>query len=89
MNHEKIKNDYIKKINELKKLNKSYYQNNQPLITDSEYDSVKKDILNLEKKYKFLNHKDSPSKIVGFKPSKNFNKVSHKVPMLSLANAFS
>ena len=89
MNHEKIKNDYIKKINELKKLNKSYYQNNQPLITDSEYDLVKKDILNLEKKYKFLNHKDSPSKIVGFKPSKNFNKVSHKVPMLSLANAFS
>ena len=42
MNHEKIKNDYIKKINELKKLNKSYYQNNQPLITDSEYDKVKK-----------------------------------------------
>ncbi len=89
MNHEKIKNDYIKKISELKKLNKSYYQNNQPLITDSEYDSLKNDILNLEKKYKFLNHKDSPSKIVGFKPSKNFNKVSHKVPMLSLANAFS
>ena len=89
MSHEKIKSDYIKKINELKRLNKSYYQNNQPLITDSEYDSVKKDILNLEKKYKFLNHKDSPSKIVGFKPSKNFNKVSHKVPMLSLANAFS
>ena len=58
MNHEKIKNDYIKKISELKKLNKSYYQNNQPLITDSEFDKLKKDILNLEKKYKFLNHKD-------------------------------
>ena len=42
MNHEKIKNDYIKKISELKKLNKNYYQNNQPLITDSEYDSLKK-----------------------------------------------
>ncbi len=89
MNHEKIKNDYLKKINELKKLNRSYYQNNYPLITDSDYDSLKKDILNLEKKYKFLDHKDSPSKTVGFKPSKNFNKIPHKVPMLSLANAFS
>ena len=89
MNHEKIKNDYLKKINQLKKLNRSYYQNNYPLITDSDYDSLKKDILNLEKKYKFLDHKDSPSKTVGFKPSKNFYKIPHKVPMLSLANAFS
>ena len=89
MDYEKIKNDYLKKIKKINKLNKSYYDNNHSLITDSEYDLIKKEILSLEKKYNFLNHKDSPSKIVGFKPSKNFNKVSHKVPMLSLANAFS
>jgi len=89
MNNNEIKKNYIKKINTLTKLNESYYNNNYSLITDREYDLLKKEILSLEKKYSFLNHKNSPSKIVGFKPSKNFNKVNHKVPMLSLGNAFS
>ena len=40
-------------------------------------------------KYKFLKSEDSPLKIVGHKPSKNFKKVFHKIPMLSLGNAFS
>ena len=89
MNNNEIKKDYNKKINTLTKLNESYYNNDYSLITDREYDLLKKEILSLEKKYSFLNHKNSPSKIVGFKPSKNFNKVNHKVPMLSLGNAFS
>ena len=42
----------------------------------------------LETNYKFLSSKYSPSKTVGHKPSKNFKKVSHRVPMLSLGNAF-
>ena len=50
--------------------------------------NLKKIYLDLEKKYSYLNSQNSPSKIVGFKPSKNFKKVLHKVPMLSLANAF-
>ena len=58
-------------------------------ISDSNFDQLKKEILDLEKKFSFLKSKDSPSKVLGFKPSKNFNKVSHKKPMLSLANAFS
>ena len=62
---------------------------NRPQISDAKFDALKKEILQLEKDYTFLKHKNSPSKNVGFKPSKNFKKVSHKVPMLSLANAFS
>ncbi len=89
MNDEKIKSIYLKKIKKINQLNEYYYNKNKPLISDSEYDLFKKEILDLEKKYKFLSHKDSPSKIVGFKPSKNFNKIQHKVPMLSLSNAFS
>jgi DNA ligase (NAD+) len=88
MDYEKIKNNYLKKVKRINQLNKSYYDKNYPLISDSEYDLLKKEILDLEKKYKFLNSDNSPSKIVGYKPSKNFKKSSHRVPMLSLANAF-
>ena len=84
----KIEELYKKKINQLVKFNKSYYELSNPIIDDSEYDKLKKDILNLEKKYSYLDSQYSPSKIVGFKPSKNFKKVLHKIPMLSLANAF-
>ena len=88
MKNNEIKRNYLKKIKEITKLNESYYDKNFPLVLDSEYDLLKNEILNLEKKFKFLDHKNSPSKIVGFKPSKTFKKINHKVPMLSLANAF-
>ncbi len=89
MSNEEIKKNYIKKIKRITKLNESYYIKNNPLISDGEYDLLKKEIISLEQEYDFLDHEDSPSKKVGFKPSKNFKKVDHKVPMLSLANAFS
>ena len=88
MNNEKIKKDYLKKISLLQNHNEAYYQKNKPKISDAKYDDLKKEILDLEKKYRFLNSSESPSKLVGFKPSKNFRKVQHKVSMLSLSNAF-
>ena len=88
MSIKKIQINYRKKIKLITKLNKFYYENSKPLVSDSEYDELKKEILNLEKNNDFLKSKDSPSEIVGFKPSKNFKKVSHRVQMLSLANAF-
>ena len=89
MDNKKIEKDYNKKIKKLLKLNELYYDKSSPAINDHQYDKLKNEILVLEKKYKFLNDENSPSKTVGFKPSKNFKKVSHRVPMLSLANAFS
>ena len=88
MDKKKISKDYLEKIKLLEAYNKNYYDNNSPIISDQEYDFFKKKIIDLENSYKFLNNKKSPSKIVGFKPSKNFEKVKHKVPMLSLGNAF-
>ena len=82
-----IKN-YNLKIIEFKKHNKLYYELSKPIITDSQYDVLKKEILELESKYKFLKNKYSPSEIVGYKSSKSFDKFKHKVPMLSLSNAF-
>ena len=86
---EKINQKYLEKIKLFKKYNKHYYNLNKPLVDDSEFDKLKLEIIDLEKKYNFLSHKDSPSNSVGFKPSKIFKKIKHKTPMLSLGNAFS
>ena len=88
MNEKILKKEYSKKISDLQKHNQAYYDKSDPLITDSEYDNLKKEIIYLEKKYDFLKNKGSPSLLVGFRPSKNFKKIKHKVPMLSLSNAF-
>ena len=88
MNEKLIKKQYLKKISDLRKHNQAYYDKSAPLIADTDYDKLKKDIVNYEKKYKFLKNQNSPSLLVGFRPSKNFKKIKHKVPMLSLSNAF-
>ncbi len=88
MNKGGIKNKYNLKLKELNKHNKLYYNKSKPIISDSEYDNLKLEIINLEQKYKYLKSTKSPSKIVGHKPSKLFEKYQHKVPMLSLSNAF-
>ena len=89
MQESAIKKIYSKKIQEYKKNSKFYYVDSNPKISDSEFDILKKEILDLEVKYLFLKSKDSPSNSIGHKPSKNFEKIKHKIPMLSLSNAFS
>ena len=89
MDKKEIQKLYQEKIKLLNKYNQYYYDKNKPLIDDKNYDELKISILSLEKKYNFLASKKSPSEIIGYKPSKNFKKSAHKVPMLSLANAFS
>ena len=88
MNKNKLKSIFERNIKLLEKYNKSYYQDSNPLITDQKYDDLKKKILDLEIKHPYLKSKKSPSISIGYKPSKNFKKAFHKVPMLSLANAF-
>ncbi|MBD1149408.1 NAD-dependent DNA ligase LigA [Pelagibacterales bacterium SAG-MED27] len=88
MNKKKIEIEYKKKIKLITDYNKKYYDTSKPLVADKEYDDLKNNILILESKYSFLNSENSPSRVVGFKPSKNFQKIPHKIPMLSLANAF-
>ena len=88
MNKKEIKKQYLKKIETINNYNKNYYDKSQPKVDDQLYDNLKNDILVLESKYEFLKSDKSPSINVGFKPSKNFKKAFHKVPMLSLSNAF-
>ena len=89
MNKKEILKKYNLKIKLITDYNKYYYNNNKPLVDDHEYDKIKKEILQLESNFSFLKSKKSPSNIVGYKPLKNFKKSLHKVPMLSLGNAFS
>ena len=84
----KSKKIYLEKIKLLEKCNKYYYQKQKPIVSDQEFDSLKKEIFSLESKYKYKNPK-SPSVKVGFEPSKKFKKFKHRVKMLSLSNAFS
>ena len=86
MTNSSLKN-YNRKLSKLEKYNKHYYQNQKPLVSDKEYDDLKYEILELEKKFGFTNLK-SPNINVGYKPAKKFQKFRHKIKMLSLSNAF-
>jgi DNA ligase (NAD+) len=88
MKKNQIELQYRKKIKLLTEYNKNYFDKNNPIVDDNDYDKLKNEILLLEKNYKFLSSINSPSKKIGYKPSKNFKKVLHRIPMLSLANAF-
>ena len=89
MKKKEIERKYKSYIEKLKRYNLYYFEKNDPLVSDSDYDKLKVDILNLEKQYKYLKSNDSPSFLIGHRPSKNFRKLPHRVPMLSLGNAFS
>ena len=89
MDKKEIEKIYIEKIDRLKKFDKAYFDEDNPIIPDKDYDLIKQDILNLEKKYSYLKNKNSPSQKVGYEPSGRFKKIQHDIPMLSLANAFS
>lgn len=65
-----------------------YYQEDAPSISDAEYDQLRKRNAAIEARYPELIRPDSPSLRVGAKPSEKFAKVMHRLPMLSLDNAF-
>jgi len=74
---------------EIRHHNKLYYQHDNPLISDAEYDKLMRELEALERDFPVLQTPDSPTQKVGAAPLEKFAKVKHKVPMLSLNNAFS
>ena len=68
--------------------NRLYYNEAAPEITDAEYDRLFQELMKLETEHPELCTPDSPTQRVGSKPSEGFAAVDHRVPMLSLANAF-
>jgi DNA ligase (NAD+) len=68
--------------------NRLYYNDAAPEITDAEYDRLFAQLVELETQYPDVLTPDSPTQRVGAAPSEGFTEVAHRVPMLSLANAF-
>lgn len=66
----------------------AYYVKDKPLISDSDYDRLYQELLQLEADFPSLVTADSPSQRVGGMVLSGFEKVVHQVPMLSLSNAF-
>lgn len=86
---EQAKKELEKIAKEMAKADEAYYQNDDPYLTDAEYDELK--LLNekLEQKFPHLIRADSPSKRIGAPVKSDFKKVVHKIPMLSLGDIFS
>ena len=86
-------NNIIKKMEELREKiryhNYRYYVLDDPIISDTEYDRLMKELAEWEKKYPQYITPSSPTQRVGIEPVSKFATVKHIVPMLSLANAFS
>ena len=72
----------------LKNAQESYYNDDDPSISDGEYDKLLLEYKNIEKEFPSLLDSGSLSQKVGAKPSSKFKKVSHQKAMLSLSNAF-
>ncbi|MGG1685170.1 NAD-dependent DNA ligase LigA [Pseudalkalibacillus sp. NRS-1564] len=81
-----------KRIEELRQLlnqyNYEYHVLDQPTVPDAEYDRMMNELINLEEETPELKTEDSPTQRVGGPPLEGFQKVEHRVPMLSLGNAF-
>ena len=78
---------FLKK--EIKRHDELYYNQDNPEISDYEYDNLRKRLNEIESKFKELLTDDSPSQKVGAEVKSAFSKITHKNPMLSLDNAFS
>ena len=74
---------------EIERHNRAYYVLDQPIIADADYDRLFRELQQLEAAHPELLTPDSPTQRIGGAPLPEFGKVAHRVPMLSLNNAFS
>ncbi len=85
----KIKKEIEKIREEIRHHDYRYYVLNQPEVSDAEYDRLIRRLKQLEDKHPQLKTSDSPTQRVGGEPIRGFKQLRHRVPMLSLDNAYS
>lgn len=89
MTEEEAKAETLRLAREIDEHNRLYYTEDKPVIEDAEYDALMQRLLKIEELFPKLVTPESPTQRVGAAPSKVFKTITHSVPMLSLANAFS
>lgn len=73
---------------ELERHNQAYYVHDTPVVSDAQYDVLMRELQSLEAAHPYLVTADSPTQRVGAAPLAAFGSVTHRIPMLSLGNAF-
>ena len=87
-NKEEIKKLYKQKVGKLLRFNKAYFEKDSPVVSDIQFDELKKELIDLSKRYPYLKKIQDLDNVIGARPSVKFEKIKHSKPMLSLANAF-
>ena len=83
-----IKQHYLELVKKIQEADYKYHTLDNPDISDREYDSLLRELFEIEEKYPDIKVIHSPSNRVGGKILSKFNKVTHSTPMLSLANVY-
>ncbi len=74
---------------QIDRANVEYYVYDNPTLTDAEYDTLMRELREIEAQYPALVTPDSPTQRVGAAPASQFGTVRHPIPLLSLGNVFS
>ena len=88
LTEDQARKELARLVTEIKLADASYYNDDDPHLTDAEYDHLRRRNLDIETRFPHLKRSDSPSDGVGAAVSDGFGKIEHGVPMLSLDNAF-
>ncbi len=79
-----VRDEYVQLTSEIKRHSQLYHADDNPEISDTEFDRLFNRLLQIEKQYPQLVTPDSPSQQVGATRSKRFEPIRHRIPMLSL-----
>src|SRR5215467_4276707 len=88
LNEAQAKAELKRLASEIAAHDRRYYQQDDPTVSDAQYDALRRRNEAIERRFPALVRPDSPSRRVGARPGGGFAKVRHTVPMLSLSNAF-
>lgn len=88
LSEEEARDELATLSKELARHNDAYYRQDAPYIDDAGYDALKRRNVAIEMRFPVLKRGDSPSDQVGAAPAEKFGKITHKIAMLSLDNAF-
>ncbi len=88
LTEDQARQELARLMTEIKLADASYYKDDNPHLTDAEYDRLRRRNLDIEARFPHLKRSDSPTDRVGGALSDGFGKIEHGAPMLSLDNAF-